>query len=511
MSADAKEMDYSHHEGDVPKSQHNESHETLRRVYNTWTGTYRAPELLLIAYIDLWVYLLASAYQVLMMASWTCNVVLYSTVFDVGGPMMLIYSTIIVTFGQCLMMSSLAELCSEWPYAGGQHIRRFLSYLVGWVVLLGEIATAAGCAMNSAQITAAIIELHHPGFHAASWNTYLIYMALTILSLAFCFSQRHLPAIAVLGGVITLGGGLAWAISFLALAPKQTARFVFTEFVNNSGYHVSAWVGVMSFYTPIYALYGTDGILHIAEEMRDAPKSAPRAMVYSMVFSGITSLMGALVMAFCSGNWEAYMESDFPFLNWFVDVLDSSAGGSALVIVVIVLLNFLITVGINTAGSRLAWGMAGDHALPLSNFFAKVNQSVHTPLNALLFIITAELTIGLVLFGSDYAFQIIVSLGGVAIQFGYLIPILMLLIRGRSALPTDRQFKLNSFGYIVNVAAVCWSSLVIIILFFPLYVPITANNLVDMNWAVVIFAGLVVFIIVDWMFRGRHHYVISDE
>lgn len=43
MSADAKEMDYSHHEGDVPKSQHNESHETLRRVYNTWTGTYRAP------------------------------------------------------------------------------------------------------------------------------------------------------------------------------------------------------------------------------------------------------------------------------------------------------------------------------------------------------------------------------------------------------------------------------------------------------------------------------------
>jgi amino acid transporter len=42
--------------------------------------------------------------------------------------------------------------------------------------------------------------------------------------------------------------------------------------------------------------------------------------------------------------------------------------------------------------------MAGDHALPLSNFFAKVNQSVHTPLNALLFIITAELTIGMYLF-----------------------------------------------------------------------------------------------------------------
>ncbi|KAJ4245838.1 hypothetical protein NW757_009693 [Fusarium falciforme] len=68
-----KEMGGSHHEGEDAKDFHvGQSHETLHRVYNTWT---------------------ASAYQVLMMASWTCNVVLYSTVFDVGGPMMLIYST----------------------------------------------------------------------------------------------------------------------------------------------------------------------------------------------------------------------------------------------------------------------------------------------------------------------------------------------------------------------------------------------------------------------------------
>ena len=79
----------------------------------------------------------------------------------------------------------------------------------------------------------------------------------------------------MLGGIITLGGGIAWAASFLALAPKHTARFVFTQFINNSGYTSKGWVGIMSFYTPIYALYGTDGILHIAEEMRDAERSAP--------------------------------------------------------------------------------------------------------------------------------------------------------------------------------------------------------------------------------------------
>ena len=81
--------------------------------------------------------------------------------------------------------------------------------------------------------------------------------------------------IALFGGFITLFGGLAWGVSFLALAPKQSASFVFTEFINNSGYTSSGWVGILSLYSPIYALYGTDGILHITEEIKNAERDAP--------------------------------------------------------------------------------------------------------------------------------------------------------------------------------------------------------------------------------------------
>lgn len=72
-----------------------------------------------------------------------------------------------------------------------------------------------------------------------------------------------------------IAGAITWAVLFLTLAPKQTASFVFTEFLNSSGYSSSGWVGIMSFYTPMYALYGTDGILHIAEEMKDPERNAP--------------------------------------------------------------------------------------------------------------------------------------------------------------------------------------------------------------------------------------------
>lgn len=111
-----------------------------------------------------------------------------------------------------------------------------------------------------------------------------MYVATLVASVFFSLSQKHLPWIAVIGGIITLGGGIAWAATFLALSPKQPASFVFGVFLNNSGYTSLGWVAIMSFYTPIYALYGTDGILHIVEEMRDAPRAAPVRLSSNFVF-----------------------------------------------------------------------------------------------------------------------------------------------------------------------------------------------------------------------------------
>ncbi|KAJ5457049.1 hypothetical protein N7530_012323 [Penicillium desertorum] len=429
----------------VEKGEGQVTHESFKRVYSVWT---------------------ASAYQVLMMASWTCNIVLYGTVFDIGGPMMLIYST--------------------------------------------------------AQIIAAIVQLRYPDYIPTSWQIWLIYSAILLISVLFCLSQKHLPAISLLGAVLTFGGGIAWAVTFLVRANKHDATFVFNHLINQSGYTSTGWVGLMSFYTPVYALYGTDGILHITEEIHNPEKNAPRAMILSMIFSGITSLMGAVVMGFCSGDWESYIESEMlklvdslPFIPWFVEVLGSVAGASVLVVVVIVFLNFLITVGINTAASRMAWGMATDNALPFSNVFVRISPKWESPIYTILLTVAAELAIGLVVFGSNYAFQAIVSLGGVAIQIGYLTPVLMafdkLIIRGRSALPPSQYFNLGKFGLVVNITSVCWSSLIIVILLFPLYVPVTSNNIYDMNWAIVMCGGLIILVTVDWLLRGRFHYTVPEE
>lgn len=111
----------------------------------------------------------------------------------------------------------------------------------------------------------------------------------------------------IFGAFWTIAGGIAWAVVFGVMAPKHDAKFIFTLFVNNSGYTSKGWVFIMSFYSPMYGLYGTDGMMHLVEEMKDASKEAPRVMVWSMIFCSVTSWLAALLLLWTAGNWEDYM------------------------------------------------------------------------------------------------------------------------------------------------------------------------------------------------------------
>lgn len=347
----------------------------LKRVYNFWT---------------------LIAYQIMMSASWACLVVLYSTIFDVGGPAALIWGTIPVSLGQTILMLSLAEYTTIWPTAGGQQfytqrlaparLAPFLSYIVGWAVLIGNISTSAGCAANSALIVQAFVEITHPDIVWKSWMTWLIYSAWLLIPWAINLRRELLPISNLLGALWIIGGGIAWAITFGIMAPKHDASFIFTEWVNNSGYTSNGWVFIMSFYNPMYGLYGTDGVMHLVEEMRDASRQAPRVMVWGMIFCCITSWLAALLLLWTAGDWETYIGATQPYLDWFIDVCGSVMGGGVFCAILMMGLNIWVMVGFNNAASRLAWSMARDGGLPFSSYFAHVSTKLGLPVRAIAFV-----------------------------------------------------------------------------------------------------------------------------
>jgi len=105
--------------------------------------------------------------------------------------------------------------------------------------------------------------------------TWLVYSVFLVGPTVMNLSPRLLPALNVLGSAFNIGGFIIWAIVFLVMAPKNSAEFVFTKFINTSGWASPGWVFVLSFYVPIYGLYGTDGVMHLVEEMKHPARDAP--------------------------------------------------------------------------------------------------------------------------------------------------------------------------------------------------------------------------------------------
>lgn len=155
-------------------------------------------------------------------------------------------------------------------------------------------------------------------------------------------------------------------------------------------------------------------------------------------------------------------------MNWWMDALKSVYGGGVFCALVMIGLNFFIIVGTNLAGSRLAWSMARDKAFPFSEYLAVVNKRFGIPLRAMLAIVAIDLVIGLIVLASDLAFQSIISGGGVTLQVGYVIPVIILLVRGRHILPPHSNFDLGKWGNPINIISVCWSLIIIVMYSFPM-------------------------------------------
>ena len=77
------------------------------------------------------------------------------------------------------------------------------------------------------------------------------------------------------------------SITLLATAPKNSGKFVFTNFNNETGWSdgVSWILGLLQ---SALSLIGFDAATHMAEEMPQPSRDVPRAMLYAIVVGGVT-------------------------------------------------------------------------------------------------------------------------------------------------------------------------------------------------------------------------------
>ncbi|KAK6544331.1 hypothetical protein TWF694_001031 [Orbilia ellipsospora] len=463
------------------------------------------------------------------MATWACLYVTIGTSIDCGGPVGLVYGTILVTVLNTCIAMSLGEFASIMPKAGAQQLWTWvaggkhgpvLSYYTGYLNLLGEIAMSASCAFNSAQLTGAAIE-YTLGTHWTRWMTVLLYWAYLGVSLVVNFYPRYLSSFNVMGFIWLVVTMIATIVVFLVLGEhKQSAEFVFGQFVNNTNWP-NGFSWLLGLLPIVYSMTGFDNAAHLAEELEEPEINAPKAMVGSVAIGGVSGFIFSVIMLFCIQDYPGMLASESePYVKMFIDLFKSNLGGCLFVSIVGVPINMFAAASITASSSRLAWAMACDGALPGKKYFKQLSKAKHVPVRTIVLSALLQAVLGVIAFGNEMAFEAILSVAVIALNLSYATPIYCLWAQGRGILDRmelqgaqqgvgrDRRWNLGKWGWIINLAAGIWPVFLSVLFVFPVYLPeVGLVSAEEANWSIVVLGLTMIIATGYWFTFGKKQYV----
>ncbi|KAK5730374.1 hypothetical protein LTR15_000311 [Elasticomyces elasticus] len=447
----------------------------------------------------------AVAFAMTVLSSWTGISLTMSAAFLNGGPTTLVWGTLLAGAGSLAIAASLGELASITPVVGAQYrwtglyapramSPAFWSLLQGWLTVFSWICLCASVPFISALCLQGLIILNDETYVPQRWQaTLLMWAFLALPVLGNVYGRKLLKAVEIMGGVLHIVFFVVTITTLAVMARRSTAKFVFTE----SFFGQSGWERF-------------DGVLHLSDEISDAPRKVPIAMMLAVVFNTILALAFLITVLFCIGDVEAAVGTitGFPIIQILYQATESKA--AATVIVCMILFSTMIALfGVFASVSRLTWAFARDNGLPYSEFFSRVHPTLHIPLNALGLVTIIAALLGLINIGNTTAFNAILSLATMGLYLSYVMPLAFVLIRklqGRH--PNYGPFRLGIWSIPVNIVGLAFGIYMVIFLPFPSVLPVTGAT---MNYAAPILGFIMLMALGDWFVSGRKRFEVPTH
>lgn len=434
-----------------------------------------------------------------------------------GGPATLVYGFIYASLGALSTAASLAEMASMYPTSGGQYHwtavlaplsqKVFLSWFTGWIAVGGWIANTAAGAFFAATMIQGILVQNDPSYGYHRWHgTLLMFAVMLIVFLVNSIGTKLLSLVEGFVLILHLSAFLAVLVPLLYFSKVATSKEVWATFTDNAGWNSNglAWfVGLISANLP---LIGYDGPAHLAEEVQNARVVVPWAMVCTIFINGPLGWAICIAFSYCIlPTINDALES--PTGYDFIEVFYAAVGpaGTAGLTALLIILVWCATFGFLATASRQTWAFARDRGLPFSNYFAQVNKTLAIPLRSIVLCSIIPCLIGLILIGSLYAFNAIVSLTEAGLFISYLIPIMLIMIKKIKGEHINYgPWRLGRMGVAVNAFSAVFLILSTFFSFFPPVTPV--KPIILMNWSIVVFGGWVIIGLVWFAIFGRKNY-----
>ncbi|KAI9732398.1 MAG: hypothetical protein M1834_001606 [Cirrosporium novae-zelandiae] len=451
-----------------------------------------------------------------LMATWESMLAVNSYALINGGFSGFIYIYIASFVGFFAVVLTMAEMASMAPTTGGQYhwvsefsppnMQKFLSYIVGWVCVLGWQTGTASTAFIGGTLVQGLLTLNDPSYVAQRWHGTLIVIFISFVAVLFnTVLAKRLPLIEGIILVLHICGFFAIIIVLWCMAPRTSSHEVWGTFRNEGGWDTMGLAVLVGMLSPIYGFVGPDSANHMSEEIRDASVVVPRCMMWTAILNGALGFIMVVTYCYCAGGYATILgtATGYPFVETFYIATQSKAGATIMTCI-IALMEICSSISILATASRQLFAFARDNGLPYPNIFAYILPGWDIPINAIMVSFMVSVLLSLINIGSTAAFNAVASLCCCALFTSYWFSISCIVWRRLTGayLPPAR-WSLGKWGLPLNIFSVLWLTFATIFLFFPTYKNPTAES---MNWAIVIFSGVIGIALILYWFRGRHVY-----
>jgi amino acid transporter len=251
--------------------------------------------------------------------------------------------------------------------------------------------------------------------------------------------------------------------------------------------HGPHWL-VSAFLLPVayiaYSFIGFEASASVGEEVHDAHRAVPKALILVLSSCGVLVVLAALGLELAIPDLPAVLagKDANPIATTLEHSFGSAAGRITLVMLVVGFTSSMIAV--QTAVSRAIWASARDKALPGSALLGRLSGREAMPRYAvgLTFVVACVL----VFFGSTKAFALLVSFASFGFILSYYLPIVGLAYRRlRRSIDLSGTWGERWIG-ILTAVAVVWLTAEIVNLVWPRAV----YSDWYLNWGVLIMTGV---------------------
>lgn len=393
---------------------------------------------------------------------------LFAIAMSTGGPPS-VFWILIVGAGQLLVAMVFGEVVSQYPIHGGIYPwtrrlwgRRY-AWMSAWIYIWAMIVTITSVAQFGSGFLASLFNLELTR-EATLWLSII----LLVVALALNFTgTRTLSRVARIGLAAELVGVIAVGLYLLIFQRKQEFGVFFNSMgVQGEQPYAAAFMGAAL--AGLFLFYGFEACGDVAEEVSDAARRIPRAMMMTILVGGVSALFSFCGYVLAAPNLQDVVNGEDA--DPIPAILEAALGPiGAKVFLIIALTAFLSCVlSLQAAASRLIFSFARDGMMPGHRWLSKVSGTAKVPTNALIVACSIPLALCVIIYlGPDALLTQITSFAVLGIYVAFQSVVLAALRQRIKGWRPAGPFSLGAAGFAVNVAALAYGIFAMVLLALP--------------------------------------------